>query len=171
MTKPEKPKKFTIDIFDLMKHIDRKEYDYFTNTYTVEERTKASFWVVMRYMSTSNGRNDIRNLLFINDIVNRDFSIINKYHPDFIYKLLCVTGTGQVDFHKFLQPPKGLRLAESLAMKFFSEVFGETYNGREIEVLCRKHAKIDQDIIRELAMDLYWDAKDIEKLIIEINSI
>lgn len=163
-----KPAEHKIDMFELLKKADTKDYNFFEEKYTEAERRKASFWLMMRYMSSSTGSNDIRHLLFTNTLVNKDFNKVIKKHPDMIYKLLCVVGTGKPDFHKFISPPKGQRILDSLAMKFFTELFQETYTDREIEILCKKHSTIDPIIIREFAKDLYWQPKDIEKLLQEI---
>ena len=168
MSKAEKDDK--VDMFDLIKKADLKQYNYFQEQYLPTQRKKLSHWLMMRYMASSNGKNDARNLLFTNSIVNKDFNVIYKNHPDLIYKLFCIVGTGQTEFHKYIAPPKGQRLVESLAMKFFSELFNQSYTDREIELMCKKH-KNDEEMVREFAKDLYWDSKDIEKLVLEINSI
>lgn len=167
----KKPVEYKIDMFELLKKADTKDYKFFEEKYNEEERRKASFWLMMRYMSSSTGSNDIRHLLFTNTLVNKDFNTVVKTHPDMIYKLLCVVGAGKTDFHKFIPPPKGQRILDSLAMKFFTELFQETYTDREIEIMCKKHSAIDQEIIREFAKDLYWEPKDIEKLLQEIASM
>lgn len=160
-----------VDLFDLIKKADLKQYNFYSENYTPEERKKFSPWIMMRYMSSSSGGNDLRNLLYVNEIVNKDFSIVLKNHPEFVFNLFCVTGTGKTDFHKYIAPPKGQRLIESLSNKFFRELFNEQYSDSEIEIMIKKFSKYDESIIREFARDLSWEAKDIEKLIKEINCI
>lgn len=69
---------------------------------TPEQKKEISLWILMRYMSSSQG-DAVQHLTLVNDIVNIDFNIISK-HPELQWKLLALCGTNKKQFHAWIPP-------------------------------------------------------------------
>ncbi len=74
-----------LDVFELLKEIDKGNYDYFDNL-TQEQINSFSPLVVMRWMS---GTDDEKQILRLNTILNPRIFNLAK-HKELLYKTLCV---------------------------------------------------------------------------------
>lgn len=79
-----------LDVFDVLRHLDKKDRQYFKNL--TEEQQKAFIpLIVMRWMS---GTRNIRQIVFINELVNHLIFSLFK-HKELLYYMLSVCGSGQ----------------------------------------------------------------------------
>lgn len=79
-----------LDIFELLKEIDKGNYRYFDNL-TEEQIASFSPLVVMRWMS---GTDDAKQILRLNTILNPRIYNLAK-HKELLYKTLCVCSNKQ----------------------------------------------------------------------------
>lgn len=78
-------KAYKTDIFDLMRRIDRGDYQLWSKL-TEEERKGLAPLVVMKWMS---GTSDVRQIVFLNTLANVVVFPLSK-HPELLLKLLTV---------------------------------------------------------------------------------
>lgn len=72
-----------------------------------EHKKEISLWVLMRYMSSSQGDPE-HHIMTVNDLVNNGFSSLSK-HPELQWKLLALCGKKKKQFHPWIAPPKGVK--------------------------------------------------------------
>ena len=83
-------KQYKLDIFRVLRHTDQKDTSFFDNL-TEEEQKAYQPLVAMRWLS---GTTDTRQIVFLNELVNRFvFSIPN--HKGLLYKLMTVCTAGK----------------------------------------------------------------------------
>lgn len=154
-------KKFDIDIFEVLKRADKKEYDYFKNL-TNKEKDAFQPWVAMRFMSASpDGFSAIQSILMTNYVLNRHFQIISK-DKELFYRLMCVTGDGTYKKHHMPKPPKAKRLSPFIT-DLVSQINGETLDDEEVYIYLTKN-DIQVSDLKELAEDLGYDKDKIKDL-------
>lgn len=83
--------------------MDYRDKDFYKNL-SDEHKKEISLWILMRYMSSSQGDSE-HHIMMVNDIVNVNFSIFNK-HPELQWKLLALCGTSKKQYHPWIPPPK-----------------------------------------------------------------
>lgn len=83
-------KERSLDIFDLLAQIDRKNYDIWDKL-TEEQKKELSPLVVMRWMA---GMSDPMQLIFLNEIVNPTVFPLGT-HKELLLKLLTVCSNGK----------------------------------------------------------------------------
>lgn len=84
-----------------------------------EHKKEISIWVLMRFMSSSQGYTE-HHIMMVNDLVNHNFNVLSK-HPELQWKLLSMCGTKKKQYHPWIPPPKGIkknRIEEAL-ISFF----------------------------------------------------
>ncbi len=86
--------------------MDSSNMDFYKSL-TPEQQKEISLWILMRYMSSSQG-DAVGHLTNVNDVVNVNFNIISK-HPELQWKLLALCGTKKKQFHPWIAPPKGMK--------------------------------------------------------------
>lgn len=154
-------KKFDIDIFEVLKRADKKDYEYFKN---LSDKEKNAFqpWVAMRFMSASaDGFSAIQSILMTNYVLNRDFQTISK-DKELFYRLMCVTGEGNFKKHHMPKPPKTKRISP-LITDLISQVNGETLDDEEVHIYLTKNDITVSDL-KELAEDLGYEKEKIKDL-------
>lgn len=154
-------KKFDIDIFEVLKRADKKEYEYFKNL-TDKEKDAFQPWVAMRFMSASpDGFSAIQSILMTNYLLNRQFKIISK-DKELFYRLMCVTGDGTFKKRHMPKPPKTKRLSPFIT-DLVSQINGETLDDEEVYIYLTKN-DIQVSDLKELAEDLGYDKDKIKDL-------
>lgn len=103
-TKKKKASTLTLQVE--LPAMDMRDMDFYKNL-SDEHKKEISLWVLMRFMSSSQG-DAIHHITMVNDIVNKNFSIISK-HPELQWKLLALCGTKRKQFHPWVAPPKGVK--------------------------------------------------------------
>lgn len=80
-----------LDVFDVLRHLDKKDTRYFEKL--TEEQQKAFVpLIVMRWMS---GTTNIRQIIFINELVNHLVFSLHR-HKQLLYYMLTICGSGQI---------------------------------------------------------------------------
>lgn len=96
-------KETKLNIFDVLKELDRCNFSYYRSLSDAEKKSM-SLWVLTRWMSSSENHRE-HHLLMVNDLVNNGASEL-KNHPELQWMSLCICGTGTVNKHKWIAPPK-----------------------------------------------------------------
>ncbi len=79
----------------------------FYNDLSDEHKKEISLWMLMRFMSSSQGMAE-HHIMMTNDLVNHNFNDLRK-HPELQWKLLALCGTGRKQYHPWIAPPKGTK--------------------------------------------------------------
>ena len=89
-------KKRELDLTRVLKAIDQKNYNFY-NSLTDKEKKEFSAFVMMRFISNSNGSRDIQEWFveMTNESVNKDHWSVSK-HPDLMWKLCSKIGRAHV---------------------------------------------------------------------------
>lgn len=154
-------KKYDIDIFEVLKHANKKDYEYFRGLSTKEQEAFQP-WLAMRYMSgTADGFTAIQSTLMTHYVLNRHFNVISK-HKDLFYRLMCVVGDGSFKKHHMPKPPRGKRLSPMIT-ELVTEINGETLTDEEAYIFLTKNG-IEMYELKEFAEDLEWDSDKIKNL-------
>jgi hypothetical protein len=93
----KKAKEKLLDIKDVLSNLDCNNYEYYNNL-SDDEKKEISSFVLMRFLSSSSGNYPEHYLLCVNDIVNYNFSILNK-HPNLMWMSLALCGIGSKQYH------------------------------------------------------------------------
>lgn len=151
----KKKKESTLGLDRELPAMDYRKLDFYANL-TPEEKKELSPWVLMRFMSSSQG-DAIHHLTMVNDLVNVDFSVIAK-HPELQWKLLAMCGTKKKQYHPWIAPPKGVkknRLEEAVLQHYplmkddELELFLQVNSKEELEEFFRDNG-YDDKAIKEL---------------------
>ena len=92
-------------IKDLCRAIDTNDVQYWNNC-TPEEKAGFPLWTYQRYCSSLANNADYA-LVMTNELVNVNFQLLQKDHPELVWMSMALTGTGKVGFHSWIKPPKG----------------------------------------------------------------
>lgn len=98
-------KSYKNDIFEVIKNIDNKNYNYY-DTLSDEQQKEIQPYVLMRWISTVNDEKkhiDFNNK--VNNNVNLYFWQLSKY-KDLQYKLLCTCGNKMFNKHLWVASSK-----------------------------------------------------------------
>lgn len=159
---------YKTDIKDLLENIDLKNRDYFKEL-SDEEKEGVDPFILLQFLSS--GKNDKETeelLLIVNEVLNKDFSLIYK-NKELFYKLCCVCGSGSKTFHKFLKPPKSKKTI-SLLEKLMLDFYGEQLTKTEIKLLLNKNNLFGKEYWIMIAESMSWTNDEIKKLEKEIKS-
>ena len=149
-------KKPLLQIKDIMSAVDRKDYNYYTNL-TDEQRKSLNLWMTQRYASSVQGKFAGHYLVMVNEFMNTHWSDISK-HPELQWKLMCLAGTGKVQFHPFVKVPKAKRKKNKVE-ELVRELFPLLKND-EIELFLKMNSN---DEIKEVAIESGVDDKTLDE--------
>jgi hypothetical protein len=149
-------KKPLLQIKDIMAAVDRKDYNYYTNL-TDEQRKSMNLWMTQRYASSVQGKFAGHYLVMVNEFMNTNWSDVSK-HPELQWKLMCLAGTGKVQFHPFVKVPKAKRKKNKVE-ELVRELFPLLKND-EIELYLKMNSNDD---IKELAIESGVDDKTLDE--------
>ena len=149
-------KKPLLQIKDIMAAVDRKDYNYYTNL-TDEQRKSLNLWMTQRYASSVQGKFAGHYLVMVNEFMNTNWSDVSK-HPELQWKLMCLAGTGKVQFHPFVKVPKAKRKKNKVE-ELVRELFPLLKND-EIELFLKMNSNDD---IKELAIESGVDDKTLDE--------
>lgn len=102
----KKKKESTLTLQVELPAMDLRNMDFYAKL-SDEHKKEISLWVLMRFMSSSQGATE-HHIMMVNDVVNHNFSNISK-HPELQWKLLALCGTGKKQFHPWIAPPRGIK--------------------------------------------------------------
>jgi hypothetical protein len=149
-------KKPLLQIKDIMAAVDRKDYNYYTNL-TDEQRKSMNLWMTQRYASSVQGKFAGHYLVMVNEFMNTNWSDVSK-HPELQWKLMCLAGTGKVQFHPFVKVPKAKRKKNKVE-ELVRDLFPLLKND-EIELFLKMNSNDD---IKELAIESGVDDKTLDE--------
>ena len=102
----KKKKESTLSLTDELPAMDFGNKQFYANL-SDEHKKEISIWVLMRFMSSSQGDAE-HHILMVNDLVNNNFNALSK-HPELQWKLLSLCGTHKKQYHPWIAPPKGAK--------------------------------------------------------------
>lgn len=154
-------KKYDIDLFEVLKQADKKNYNYFS-TLTEKEKTAFEPWVAMRFMSSGPDNFDgAASLLFTNSVLNEQFSIISK-DKELFFRLMCTVGTGTIKRHYMPKPPKNKTISPVIT-EIVREFVNDIHSDEEVFIFLKTN-DIDVDDLKELALDFNWPDSKIKQI-------
>jgi hypothetical protein len=102
--KEKTPKRsYKLDVMTLLEAVDTNKKNFYSNL-TEEEKKGFSPWVAVRWMSTLSDNNPNRDyaILATNDLVNLYVKSLSNSHPELVYLLMTVAGTGKKQYHSWI---------------------------------------------------------------------
>lgn len=150
----------TIRLDSILPAIDKKNHEWWQSL-TVEQQTKFSSWLYMRYTSSVSKSPDFARyyLVSTNERVNKHFSSL-KNHPQLLYLLMTSASPGLgTQRHEWIQPSK--RNSTSSKYKLLATIFPMA-NDKELEILDLYNTEQD---IKQYLQDLGYDDKKIKSLV------
>ena len=134
------------------------------NSLDSELKKTFSSYVSMRFASSVKSNKILQESYIesVNEFCNKYFSTIQKHEGDSLlfWKLLCLCGSGQKQFHPWLKAPKG-KGKKTKIFDFLQSCY-PNYKNDEIETLINV---LDKKEIKELAKQAGLDDKEIKLLI------
>jgi hypothetical protein len=105
--KPAAKRTYQLDLMTTLEAADRGILDYYDNL-TEQERKAFAPLVLMRWLSTlsDNNPNQAYAVIATNDLVNLGLFQLQKNHPELVWKLMCVAGTGRKQYHSWIPNKK-----------------------------------------------------------------
>lgn len=103
---PKKKKESTLSLQQELPAMDFRNSNFYRDL-SEEHKKEISIWVLMRFMSSSQGDAE-HHIMMVNDLVNNNFNALSK-HPELQWKLLALCGTNKKQFHPWIAPPKGIK--------------------------------------------------------------
>lgn len=145
-------KKRELDLTRVLKAIDQKNYNFY-NSLTDKEKKEFSAFVMMRFISNSNGDCDIQEWFveMTNEFVNKNYWDISK-HTDLTWKLCSAVGIGSSVFHQYL-PSKKIELDR------FENLLGELYPAMKLDDIKMLASMMDETDRRDLFDKMGFDSK------------
>ena len=121
-------KEYKLDLFSqVLPAIDRNDR-FFYSKLTTEEQNSIEPWLLMRWLTSCDDKDQVHFMLSVNDLVNNNFSAMSPRktqgiagHKELQWMLLTLCGTGKSVRRKFLKPAKGAvknKLEEALLVYF-----------------------------------------------------
>ena len=134
------------------------------NSLDSELKKTFSSYVSMRFASSVKSNKILQESYIesVNEFCNKYFSTIQKHEGDSLlfWKLLCLCGSGQKQFHPWLKAPKG-KGKKTKIFDFLQSCY-PNYKNDEIETLI---SVLDKKEIKEMAKQAGLDDKEINLLI------
>ena len=134
------------------------------NSLDSELKKTFSSYVSMRFASSVKSNKILQESYIesVNEFCNKYFSTIQKHEGDSLlfWKLLCLCGSGQKQFHPWLKAPKG-KGKKTKIFDFLQSCY-PNYKNDEIETLI---SVLDRKEIKEMAKQAGLDDKEIKLLI------
>ncbi len=134
------------------------------NSLDSELKKTFSSYVSMRFASSVKSNKILQESYIesVNEFCNKYFSTIQKHEGDSLlfWKLLCLCGSGQKQFHPWLKAPKG-KGKKTKIFDFLQSCYSN-YKNDEIETLI---SVLDKKEIKEMAKQAGLDDKEIKLLI------
>lgn len=122
-------KQYKNDIFEVLKHLDKKDYGYYESL-SEEQQKEIQPYTLARWMSATYGNETAHQSLNkrVNERVNKRFWELSKY-KDLQWKLLCTVGNGTIYKHQWVGAAKSsYDKTTNLLRKFYSNLNDEEFN-------------------------------------------
>lgn len=135
-------KEYKNDIFEVIKQIDRKNYNYY-DSLTDEQKKEIQPYTLMRWMSTvSDEQSHQKYNITINNNVNKYFWELSKY-KDLQFKLLCTSGQRGFNRHQWIPISKTLNDKTLNSIK-------EYFQGLTTQEIQMKYQKMSKEEIKDI---------------------
>ena len=105
LKKPTKPKKHTLDIFQVLAAIDQRDFTFLERLSEADRKGFVPTTVLRWSSAISNSPESEAMLWLVNEYANFDFYTISD-HPELQFKLLAAAGLGSKFRHQWLDMPK-----------------------------------------------------------------
>ena len=153
----------SINLNQMLYNLDMGNKEWY-NSLDSELKKTFSSYVSMRFASSVKSNKILQESYIesVNEFCNKYFSTIQKHEGDSLlfWKLLCLCGSGQKQFHPWLKAPKG-KGKKTKIFDFLQSCY-PNYKNDEIETLI---SVLDKKEIKELAKQAGLDDKEIKLLI------
>ena len=162
MAKKTTPKRtHALDLMSTLEAADRGLFDYYDNL-TEQERKAFAPLVLMRWMSTVGDANPSQayHVIAINDLVNLGLFQLQKNHPELVWKLMCVAGTGKRQQHQWIPNKK----SSGTTPKLDAWIRGHQGHVNQMELEIIRHSRTESEWLEMLKLSGASDAqiKDIK---------
>lgn len=152
-------KKRSLDIFNLLSRISKKDQNYYDKLEDHELKEFQPF-VVMRWLT---GTSDARQIYFINELLNK-FVFDLGSHKQLLYQLMCVASSGQSQRYQWKKPASRKGAALSLSMQVVKRYFNySTQKASDVIGL------LSNDDILSYAEQLGYQKEELTKLKAELR--
>jgi len=141
-----------------MAALDKKDRGFYSRL-TDEQKKAFSAWMMMRYASSVQGRNVEHYILMVNELVNKDFSVLSK-HPELQWLLLSSCGSGKIEFHPYIKPPNARKKKDTVKTEL-SKIYPSIKND-ELDLLISLNTKQE---LKELFQTHGYDDKTIGDIV------
>lgn len=121
-------KQYKNDIFEVLKHLDNKDYGYYESL-SEEQQKEIQPYTLVRWMSAIYGNESSHQSLNnrVNERVNKRFWELSKY-KDLQWKLLCTVGNKITYKHQWIPTTKSnTDKVTSLLRRFYSHLNDEEF--------------------------------------------
>ena len=153
----------SINLNQMLYNLDMGNKEWY-NSLDSELKKTFSSYVSMRFASSVKSNKILQESYIesVNEFCNKYFSTIQKHEGDSLlfWKLLCLCGSGQKQFHPWLKAPKG-KGKKTKIFDFLQSCY-PNYKNDEIETLI---SVLDKKEIKEMAKQAGLDDKEIKLLI------
>jgi hypothetical protein len=148
-----------IPVKEILNRIDKNDDQWFMSL-TPEQQKQANFWLLNRYVSSSNGTITDKSMavLLTNEFYNKNWNVLSTKHPLLQWQILCmINSSGKSRFHKYINL-KRTAGTDSKSIKLLLKLYPNKKLD-EVELLARISSKKD---LRELAEAHGLTEKDID---------
>lgn len=153
----------TINLNQMLYNLDMGTKEWYEKLDS-EDKKSFSPYLAMRFASSVKATKMLKESYIenVNEFCNKHFSTVQKHEGDSLlfWKLLCLCGAGQKQFHPWIKAPKGKGKKTKL-FEFVQECY-PNYKQDEIETLL---SVLDKKEIKQLAKSAGLDDKEIKNLI------
>jgi hypothetical protein len=93
-----------LDIKRELAAVDLRNYEFYDNL-TEEEKKEFSPYILMRYVSNTEGDQDMQEWFLerTNELVNKNHWVLSKNHKALLWKLFAGCGAGVKTYHPYLK--------------------------------------------------------------------
>jgi len=153
----------SINLNQMLYNLDIGNKDWY-NSLDNEIKKTFSPYVSMRFASSVKSNKVLQESYIesVNEFCNKYFSTIQKHEGDSLlfWKLLCLCGSGQKQFHPWIKAPKG-KGKKTKIFDFIRSCY-PNYKDDEVEAMIKI---LDKKEIKQLAKSAGLDDKEIKLLV------
>jgi len=146
-----------LPIKDILYAIDKKDRQWY-NKLPPEKKKLFNAWLLMRYVSTVQGKSELHYIYFTNLLINQNFEEISK-HPELQWLLLTAVGTGKVETHNYIKPPTAKKKKDRV-----SEFLYSVYPHMKTDEIALIKTLNTAEQLKQLARDNGLDDKQIKDI-------